>query len=57
MRQGFLIPIIVTPWDKNEGLVFDGRSENSITIKTIFREGKRHVRFGLIIRRRRNNTN
>jgi hypothetical protein len=35
-RQGILIPIVVTPWAKHEGLGFDGRSENSITMKTIF---------------------
>jgi hypothetical protein len=36
-RQGILSPIVVTPWAKHEGLGFDGRSENSITMKkTIF---------------------
>lgn len=35
-RQGILSPIVVTPWAKHEGLGFDGRSENSITVKTIF---------------------
>jgi hypothetical protein len=40
MRHGILSPIVVTPWSKHEGLGFDGRSENSITMKTIFAKGK-----------------
>jgi hypothetical protein len=35
-RQGILSPIVATPWAKHEGLGFDGRSENSITMKKIF---------------------
>jgi hypothetical protein len=36
-RQCILIPIVVTPWAKHEGLGFDGRGENSIIMKkTIF---------------------
>jgi len=35
-RQGNLSPIVDTPWDKHEGLGFDGRGGNSITMKTIF---------------------
>jgi hypothetical protein len=39
-RQGILSPIVVTPRAKHEGLGFDGRSENSITMKTIFMKEK-----------------
>jgi hypothetical protein len=35
-RQGILSPIVATPWAKHEGLGFDRRSENAITMKTIF---------------------
>jgi hypothetical protein len=34
-RQGILSPIVATPRAKHEGLGFDGRSENPITMKTI----------------------
>jgi hypothetical protein len=35
-RQRIIIPIVSMPRDKHEGLLFDGRSEKSITTKTIF---------------------
>jgi hypothetical protein len=35
-RQGILSPIVAMPKAKHEGLIFVGRSENSITMKTIF---------------------
>ena len=39
-RQGILIPIVATPREKHEGLGFDGKSENAITVKTIFMKEK-----------------
>jgi hypothetical protein len=34
--EGILIPIVATPWFNHEGLGFDGRGENFMTMKTIF---------------------
>jgi tuftelin-interacting protein 11 len=39
-RQGILSPIVATPWVKHEGLGFDGRCENPMTMKTIFVKAK-----------------
>jgi len=39
-RQGILSPIVATPWVKHEGLGFDERMENPITMKTILRKDK-----------------
>jgi hypothetical protein len=39
-RQGILSPIVATPWVKHEGLGFDGRVENPMTMKTIFVKDK-----------------
>jgi hypothetical protein len=38
--QGILSPIVATPWFKHEGLGFDGRMENPMTMKTIFLKDK-----------------
>jgi hypothetical protein len=38
--QGILIPIVVSFRAKHEGLGFDGRSENPMTMKTIFVKAK-----------------
>lgn len=35
-RQGISCPVVTTLWAKHEGLGFDGRSGNSITIKNFF---------------------
>jgi hypothetical protein len=35
-RQGILSPIVATPWVKHEGLGFNGRGENPMTMKTTF---------------------
>jgi hypothetical protein len=39
-RQGILSPIVATPWVKHEGLGFNGRMENPMTMKTIFVKAK-----------------
>jgi hypothetical protein len=39
-RQGILSPIVATQWVKHEGPGFNGRSENPITMKTIFMKVK-----------------
>jgi tuftelin-interacting protein 11 len=49
-RQGILSPIVATPWVKHEGLGFDGRVENPMTMKTIFVKEKDMKRVGLLIR-------
>jgi hypothetical protein len=38
--EGILIPIVATPWVKHEGLGFDERMENPLTMKTIFVKAK-----------------
>jgi hypothetical protein len=39
-RQGIMSPIVATLWFKHEGLVFNGRSENPMTMKIIFMKAK-----------------
>jgi hypothetical protein len=38
--QGILSPIVIAQRGKHEGLIFDGRVENPITMKTIFAKAK-----------------
>jgi hypothetical protein len=53
-RQVILSPIVAMPRAKHEGLGFDGISENSISMKTIFCEGNKHAIVGFLNRRRSN---
>ena len=38
--QGMLNPIVATPWAKHEGLGFNGKMDNSMSMKTTFVKGQ-----------------
>jgi hypothetical protein len=54
-RQGILSPIVATLRVKHEGLGFDGRGENPMTMKTTFVKEKDMVELAMLIRRKNNN--
>jgi hypothetical protein len=55
-RQGILSPIVATLWVKHEGLGFNGRGENPMTMKTTFVKVKDMTELACSSGRKRDNT-